>query len=1376
MYFLKRKIDTIKRKYNIYKKELSMIKDYYLGLDMGTNSVGWAATDAEYNLIRKSGKDLWGVREFDEAETSAERRTHRVNRRRLQREQARVGLLKGFFADAIKKVDPNFYQRLENSKYFQEDKDAEVNGPNGIFDDKNYRDADYYKQYPTIFHLRKELIQNANAPYDPRLVFLAILNMYRHRGHFLNVGLSGDGNEITIEEAYSSLLNAVQDYFGLSLPEGKAKDFEKVLSDKNLSRTGKYEKLAEICSTQKTDKIKAAILKCICGLKVDAKQIFTEFESEEKVEIEFSRYTEESSLILNEKLGDDYFEFIEIMHQIYDLGSLANILKGETYLSYARVEEYAKHHKDIQVLKALYRKYKTKDEYDEMFRSDTKGTYSAYVNSYNTEKYNINGKPVRRNMKERSRDDLYKTIKSALKNIKDKDVDYVLGEIDREAFLLKQLTAGNGVIPNQVHARELKAILKNASKYLAFLNEKDESGLTVAEKISTIFSFHIPYYIGPVSEKSEVNGGNGWVIRKEKGMVLPWNIEEKIDIVKTSQRFIERLVNNCTYMSGEKVLPKGSLLFEKYCVLNEINNIKIDGERISVELKQKLYNELFLTGKKVTRSKIEKFFVSEGVIKEKEQLSGIDNQINNSLSSYGKLVDILGDDIKTDKGKKLAEDIIYLATVYGDARKMLKDSLKKKYGDILSENQIKRISGLRFKDWGSLSKEFLEMKAWNKNTGEEVSLIGELWDSNNNMMELINSPDYTFKEVLQEKQTKLTKVLSDFTVEDLQEYYFSAPVKRMIWQTLGIIKELEKILGCAPKRIFIEMTRTDEEKGDKGRRDSRAKTLLELYKNLKDESRDWKKEIEEADKDGKLKIKKLYLYYIQNGRCMYTGEPIDLDDLFNDNLYDIDHIYPRHYVKDDNLGNNMVLVKKTCNAYKSDDYPLPAMKPDVYELWKRLFRTGFINEEKYKRLTGKQPFTDEQKAGFIARQLVETGQGTKGVADLLKQLLPDTTIVYSKGRNVSDFRNQYKLIKSRIVNDFHHAQDAYLNIVVGNVYYVKFTQDPLNYMRKLEKEKKAFSYHLGKMFEKNITRGDETAWVASDKNGESGTIVTVKKVMARNTPMITRLNFEGHGQLTEATMVSAREANYDNYIPLKQNAKMADVKKYGGFTSAKVAYYFLVEFKEKGKIVKSIEAVPLYYVNEIGNGKKSLMDYCEEVLHLENPRICLRKIKIQSLLKINGFWYHLSSKTGDQINLRNAVSLCFKQNWINYIHDIEKYCSSKVMSKTINKEDNYQLYCLLVDKHRNGIFKNRQNSIGDKINTSKDVFIELSVEEQCDVIEEILKLSNLGLTSADLRLIGGSKTSGTMKINKKIQKMTECKLINQSITGFYENEIDLLKL
>lgn len=32
--------------------------------------------------------------------------------------------------------------------------------------------------------------------------------------------------------------------------------------------------------------------------------------------------------------------------------------------------------------------------------------------------------------------------------------------------------------------------------------------------------------------------------------------------------------------------------------------------------------------------------------------------------------------------------------------------------------------------------------------------------------------------------------------------------------------------------------------------------------------------------------------------------------------YDIDHIYPRHFVKDDNINNNLVLASKPANAGK----------------------------------------------------------------------------------------------------------------------------------------------------------------------------------------------------------------------------------------------------------------------------------------------------------------------------------------------------------------------------------------------------------------------------------------------------------------------------
>lgn len=36
-----------------------MNKKYYLGLDIGTNSVGWAVTDENYNLYKYAGKRMW---------------------------------------------------------------------------------------------------------------------------------------------------------------------------------------------------------------------------------------------------------------------------------------------------------------------------------------------------------------------------------------------------------------------------------------------------------------------------------------------------------------------------------------------------------------------------------------------------------------------------------------------------------------------------------------------------------------------------------------------------------------------------------------------------------------------------------------------------------------------------------------------------------------------------------------------------------------------------------------------------------------------------------------------------------------------------------------------------------------------------------------------------------------------------------------------------------------------------------------------------------------------------------------------------------------------------------------------------------------------
>lgn len=1346
---------------------------YYLGLDMGTSSVGWAVTDMDYCLIRRKGKDMWGIREFDEAVSAADRRSHRASRRRRQREVARIGLLKNYFADAISSVDENFFIRLDNSKYFQEDKDEKLTSSNGIFDDENYKDADYYKEYPTIFHLRKALLdlEHTGKSYDVRLVYLALLNMFKHRGHFL-LNATGDGlDSVQISMAYEDLLRQLNEDYEVKIEVKPVEQLTEIIGDKETGRKLKHEKLLQLFEVEKNNKKAIEFLKCMSGLVANV-NVFLEPEAEEKITVCFHDYSYADKIPeLMEQLGDTKYAVAELMKSIYDYAILAGIRKGYDYLSLARVDAYEKHCKNLKILKGLYRKYKTQEAYDKMFRSEEDGTYSAYVNSSNSSDAFGSEKKNRRNRKGRKADDLYARIKKDFKdNSEDSEVQYVLDQIEKEQFLPKQLTGENGIIPNQIHKKEMAKILENAEKYLPFLMQKDESGLTVSERILRLFAFQIPYYVGPLK--------NGWFVRKEEGAILPWNIHDKIDFQATSEKFIDNLIRECTYIAGEKVMPKSSLAYEKYSVLNEINNIRIDGERLETGLKQQIFEECFGKGKKVTRKQLCNYLVAQGAIQSADQVTGIDIAVNSSLASYGKMYAIFGEKLKEDKYIRIAEDIIYWGTIFADSKDMFRKHLLQYVEEgTLTENNVKRILGYKFKDWGRYSKALLELQGCDKSTGEVISLGNAMWEYSFNFMELIHSDNFTFKEALEEKKAKIQKVLSEFTYDDLKDYYFSAPVKRMIWQTLLVVREIESVMGQAPEKVFVEMTRSDEEKGDKGRKASRGSQLLELYKKIKNtEVHNWKEEIAAADSNGKLRSKKLYLYYTQMGRDMYTGEEIDLNKLFDDNLYDIDHIYPRHYVKDDSIVNNLVLVNKAANEHlKKDLYPIPekiAAKPKVRELWEMLHGHKLISDEKYTRLVSKTPFTEKQMGDFIARQLVETGQGTKGVAELIQQLMPDTRVVYAKASNVSDFRHKNGFPKSRIVNEFHHANDAYLNIVVGNVYDVKFTQNPWNYIEKeYAKDKQKYHYNLDKMFAWDVIRGNEVAWMAK-KEGQDGTIATVRKMMHKNTPLMTRMSFEQHGQIANATLYSAEKAKAENYIPLKtKNNRMGDVTKYGGYTSVAITYYFIVEHQEGKKKSISIEGIPLYCKTEVENTKNGLEKYCAEQLEYENIRILCRKLKIQSLLEVDGYRMYLSGKTGNQLIMRNAVNLCLTESDIIYIKKIEKYVETEVMDVVVSESMNIKLYDILTKKHTSTVYNKRPNPIGDKLLKAREKFIELEIDKQCKVLYQILQLFKIGsVNGVDLTLVGESVHTGTMKISKNINQPEKMQWIDQSVTGLYEKK------
>ena len=144
---------------------------YYLGIDAGSSSVGWAVTDTMYHVLKTKGKAMWGVRLFPDASTAAERRTHRAARRRLQRRKQRLDILEMLFAPALNEKDPQFLARMHESDLWQEDKS--INSKYSLFSDSNFNDCDYHAQYPTIYHLRSELAHSTDS-HDVRLVYLAL--------------------------------------------------------------------------------------------------------------------------------------------------------------------------------------------------------------------------------------------------------------------------------------------------------------------------------------------------------------------------------------------------------------------------------------------------------------------------------------------------------------------------------------------------------------------------------------------------------------------------------------------------------------------------------------------------------------------------------------------------------------------------------------------------------------------------------------------------------------------------------------------------------------------------------------------------------------------------------------------------------------------------------------------------------------------------------------------------------------------------------------------------------------------------------------------------------------------------------------------------
>ncbi|MCT4662673.1 MAG: type II CRISPR RNA-guided endonuclease Cas9 [Tissierellales bacterium] len=1312
---------------------MKKIDEYDISLDIGTGSVGYAVTSGT-DLLKFKGKNMWGVSIFRSGETAEKTRLHRSTRRRYDRRRNRINLLQELFNEDILAIDDGFFIRMKESFLHKEHKS--LGSLNGLFADKDFDDKKYFKNYPTIYHLRHALV-NSERKFDIRLVYLAIHNIVKYRGNFLYERQNFDISSGIVES-----FEVVANY--LCLNEISYTDFERIILDWELYKKEKVKRLQNLLAGGTKDQRVNQLIKIIMGDKANVVKIFDIEHVDGKLNLSFSNegdenYNEAVELIQNKSDEDGLlFEALKKIYSFYIIRKLmkndSNTNSDECSISKAMINKFNIHAEDLKNLKVIYRKHFSDYHYNKMFRHYNGDKYK------NVKNYNV----YINNISKCSKDELYKAIKKDISDINDTLVDDVITKIDNEEFLQKLNTVDNAQIPYQLNLSELESIIDKQSKYYPNLLEN-------RDKIISLFKFRIPYYVGPLNANRDNNKVFSWMERKAQDKIYPWNFEEVVDLEKSATNFILKMTNQCTYFPNCDVLPDNSLIYSEFKVLNELNKIRIDGKLINKQVKHLIYNDLFRKEKNITVKTLEKFLKNNEVIDRSSSpiIKGFheEDKFSNSLKAHI-FFERLGFDVD-EEDRELVENLIRWITLFSD-KKILKKEIRNNCSkDMISDDVLKKVLKCNFSGWGRLSNELINEVGSTSRKYRESTILDILKHTNLNFIQIISDDELGFKDIIEERNTNIKDKI---TSKDIQELQGSPAIKRAIWQSVKITEEIVGIMKKPPRNIFIEVARSEE---NKKRKDTRFKKIEEIYEAVsKSGSFIVTENVKEAmdyikkEKNEKIDNERLYLFLLQNGKCMYSGVDLDYKSL---SQYEVDHIVPRTIIKDDSI-DNKVLVTSRENQNKSDSLVLKStVRHKMSCIWEKLLACGLMSQKKHWNLN-RNEFTKNQVEGFINRQLVETRQITRHIANLFRNYYVDTDIVMVKGNIVSNLRNKHDLFKSRSLNDFHHSHDAYLTGLLGNFIKMRFPafKDRFYYDMLSKYNFKDYRQKYGFIiseFEKPIfNHNSDLVW------DPDSIIIKMKKYINYNDCYISYKKEENTGEFYNQ---NALKRGNGNLMPLK---KGLDPKLYGGYGNVNKSYLMVVKVVKKGKENLCLIGCPIFLRNKSVDDK---IEYLKIMNDCDDIEIIKDKILINQLVISEGMPLILKSDK----ELSNAVNLLLNKEYKRIVHLIERENYSSLQAHELEA-----LYDIILKKivQFYPVYKN----IHKKLLGKRKVFLELSISEKSYIILELLKMLKANSGQGNLKKIGLQERSG--RLNKKV-KVEDLIFIETSVTGMYEERWSVVK-
>ncbi len=548
-------------------------------------------------------------------------------------------------------------------------------------------------------------------------------------------------------------------------------------------------------------------------------------------------------------------------------------------------------------------------------------------------------------------------------------------------------------------------------------------------------------------------------------------------------------VGNCTFYNQEPRAPKASYTFELFDSLSKINSLKISGEPLSLEQKQEIVN-LLKTKEKITYSNLRKLYsisltktfnlcrYSLGKTKTDKELSDeefikkCEDKDFVSLKNSGKILKTLGYEC-FEGNENLIDEIALMLSVCKSDKRIDEYINSSKVLSVLSKEQIENIKEkLNFDKFGSLS--FKAMR-------EIIPFLleGKRYD------EACKSAGFNHSSFEQKKIKFLRGEVIDERLQDIT----SNVVKRAVNQTLRILNEIIKEYG-SPQFLTIELSRDLSRMPNE--RKKVQKSQEENYKN-NERILEQIKENFGIIKPSYTDLLKFKLYSEQNGKCMYSGKPIEIERLFEPNYTQIDHILPLSRSMNDSF-NNKVLVLTTENQNKGNKTPYEWIGSNETKWNGIVQRANLLSNKEKSRFLLKQNYSEQEQEGFIERNINDTRYMSRLLLEIFdKYLLMAPSKKYKKvvrsvnGSVTNYLRKCWGINKIREDGDIHHCIDA---AVIATS-----TFGQIQKITKFNKFKEKFENHGNNLF---INK--ETGEVISEEEKQEFQTEEIKNKLAKFLP------------------------------------------------------------------------------------------------------------------------------------------------------------------------------------------------------------------------------------------------------------------------------------